>query len=383
MINTNWAQTVADYMIKIYDRMLTTASGGNISVKDDEGRIWITPGGTDKGIMRAEDIVLVDREGQVIKGGKPSSELAFHKMIYETRSDIRAIIHAHSPGIIAFSAIRKIPQLNTFEASYNVCGSVLMAPYELTGTKELGENIAACFGNGADSVVLENHGVVSAAASIEDTFNQFLALEITAQIQINAARLGDIKIYNSLIRSNAKHIKSIEISDELLSFYNRGIKRGLLSEVFGLISCNKGNEYIGCNSHKKLHMAIYNKHMHFNAVISAMPPALMAFAISNERYNTRLIPESYMVLQDVGTFEYEDVINNVEDFANSITRLDTIIIVKNYGVIALGENLTQAFDRLEVAEFSARALLDASSIGKPVKISDQEIDRLKCRFHIR
>lgn len=44
---------------RIYRSGMTTTSGGNISIRDADGNIWITPSGIDKGALTARDIVCV------------------------------------------------------------------------------------------------------------------------------------------------------------------------------------------------------------------------------------------------------------------------------------------------------------------------------------
>ena len=94
---------------RIYQAGMTTTSGGNISIKDNEGNIWVTPSAIDKGSLTRKDIICVQPDGKIIGSHKPSSEFPFHKAIYERRPDIRAVIHAHPPALVSFSIVRKIP----------------------------------------------------------------------------------------------------------------------------------------------------------------------------------------------------------------------------------------------------------------------------------
>ena len=72
-------------MKRIYAQGMTTTSGGNLSIKDENGNVYITPGGTDKGSMTAEDIVCIRADGTMEGKHKPSSEYPFHMKIYETK----------------------------------------------------------------------------------------------------------------------------------------------------------------------------------------------------------------------------------------------------------------------------------------------------------
>lgn len=96
-------------MQRIYSCGMTTTSGGNLSIRDENGDIWITPTGIDKGSLTREDIVRVSPSGETFGPHQPSVELPFHREIYRLRPDLRAILHAHPPTLVAFSLARRIP----------------------------------------------------------------------------------------------------------------------------------------------------------------------------------------------------------------------------------------------------------------------------------
>src|SRR5438067_8267621 len=98
-------------MARIYGHNMTTTSGGNVSIRDENGDIWITPARVDKGSLRQEDIVCVRRDGTVVGRHKPSSEFPFHLAIYLARRDIAAIVHAHPVALVAFSMCRILPDV--------------------------------------------------------------------------------------------------------------------------------------------------------------------------------------------------------------------------------------------------------------------------------
>jgi L-fuculose-phosphate aldolase len=77
-------------MKRLYGYGMTTTSGGNLSILDNEGNMWISPGSVDKGTLRPEDIVCVKADGTVVGIHKPSSEFPFHRHIYKLRPDIKA-----------------------------------------------------------------------------------------------------------------------------------------------------------------------------------------------------------------------------------------------------------------------------------------------------
>src|SRR5665647_1008918 len=113
-------------MERIYGYGMTTTSGGNLSILDDNGDIWITPAGVDKGSLTRSDIVCVKPDGSVVGNHRPSSEYPFHQLIYRTRPDLKAVVHAHPPALVAFSIVRKIPNLHLLPTDHLICGRVGM-----------------------------------------------------------------------------------------------------------------------------------------------------------------------------------------------------------------------------------------------------------------
>src|SRR3954449_1040459 len=108
-------------MERIYRYRMTTTSGGNLSIRDGDGSIWITPARLDKGSIRRGDIVRVRPDGTVDGMHKPSSEFPFHRAIYESRPDIGGIVHAHPVALVAFSITRQVPNTRLFYQARHVC----------------------------------------------------------------------------------------------------------------------------------------------------------------------------------------------------------------------------------------------------------------------
>src|SRR6201989_1204511 len=180
-------------MERIYRYRMTTTSGGNLSIREPDGTVWVTPARVDKGSLRREDIVRVLPDGSTEGLHPPSSELPFHQMIYAARPDVRGVVHAHAVALVAFSITGQAPDTRLFHQSRHVCGPVVFAPYALPGSDDLGKSIAHTFPRGFACVVLENHGVAIGGESLEQAFQKFETLEFTAKTVIKARPLGDVR----------------------------------------------------------------------------------------------------------------------------------------------------------------------------------------------
>src|ERR1700751_1194046 len=91
-------EEIVRYGRMLHERGFVAAMDGNLSVRLDKNRILVTPTCVSKGSMRTQDMVIVDLEGERVSGRRNvTSEIGMHLLIYRTRADVRAIVHAHPP----------------------------------------------------------------------------------------------------------------------------------------------------------------------------------------------------------------------------------------------------------------------------------------------
>ena len=73
------AEQISIIIGRIYRSGMTTTSGGNLSIMDSNGDMWITPAGIDKGSLKPSDIMCVKADGTIVGPHRPSSEHPIHK----------------------------------------------------------------------------------------------------------------------------------------------------------------------------------------------------------------------------------------------------------------------------------------------------------------
>ena len=129
-----------------------------------------------------------------------------------------------------------------------------------------------------------------------------------------------------------------------------------------------------------LHQDIYRRHPHVQSIILTQPPNAMAFAVSQHALDTRTIPESYLLLKDVPLVPYAEQFGNWSPLVDRLSPTSPVLVLQNNCVLATGRSVLDAFDRLEVAEFSARSIIDSAGLGDLVPIDQQAIDDLKVSF---
>lgn len=102
-------QEIVDYGKKMSSAGLSKGTSGNISAYDPVcGYMAISPSGLDYFETAAEDIVILDLDGNLIEGSrKPSSEHALHATIYKLHPDARGVVHAHSTYCTTFACLKQ------------------------------------------------------------------------------------------------------------------------------------------------------------------------------------------------------------------------------------------------------------------------------------
>ncbi len=181
-------------MERIYRYRMTTTSGGNISILDDDGSIWITPARLDKGNLRRDDIVRVRPDGVHEGPHRPSSEFPFHRAIYQraARPPRDRPRPSGRPG-----GLQHLPEGARHERPAPGSEDLRdgrVRPLCLARQRgSSGENIAETFATGTDCVILENHGVVIGGAGLQQAFERFETLEFAAKTLIKASILGQAR----------------------------------------------------------------------------------------------------------------------------------------------------------------------------------------------
>jgi len=182
---------------RMIDARLTTGTGGNLSIFNrQENLIAIKPSGVPYQSMRAQDVVVLRPDGERVDGVlKPSSETKFHLAIYHARPDVDAILHSHQVHATTIACMGiELPAVHYLLAFSG--DKVPLAPYATFGTQALSDNILSVLGN-YKACLLENHGLITLGASLDEAFDTAEALELVAQIYIQAKSIGEAKILNS------------------------------------------------------------------------------------------------------------------------------------------------------------------------------------------
>ncbi|WP_433003971.1 class II aldolase/adducin family protein [Treponema socranskii] len=176
---------VANFMKRLYDRQLTTASGGNISLRVSDDEFCITPSSIDKGSLTAESIAVVKFDGTNLTPDlKLSIETEMHRQILLKRPDLRAVVHAHPVFASAFATAQPCALDSRLIAeTYFILGEIVNVPYFIMGSKELADAVSEAVVHNT-AVLLENHGALCAAKDLLHAFDGIDLMERLAQMTI-------------------------------------------------------------------------------------------------------------------------------------------------------------------------------------------------------
>lgn len=185
-------QQIIKYGAKLGEKNMSPATSGNISVRYGEN-VLITCSGTCLGELDEKDIVLIDKDANILDGGKkPSSEKNLHNAIYAIRNDVNAIVHCHSPYASTFAVCHKPLSKPIICENVFYFGEIPVADYALPGSDKLVENTAKYFSK-HNAVLLANHGIVIAAKDLKNAYYLMETAETFAQIYLNSLLLGGAK----------------------------------------------------------------------------------------------------------------------------------------------------------------------------------------------
>lgn len=203
--------------------------------------------------------------------------------------------------------------------------------------------------------------------------------------------------------------KEREIRTEITKIVRRACQQGMMISSYGTVSRRlKGNDFLITPTNKSrwdifpedivlikdgkrekgklpsratwLHQELYRKNPEINSIILTQSPYLMAYGVTGKKFDVRTIPESWIFLQDVPNMPFGSHFKDRNEILDIIDKDTPVVIVENDSVVVTGDKLLQTFDRLEVAEFSAKSLVLGHSIGDLIPIGAEEIEDLRKKF---
>lgn len=169
---------------------LVEGTSGNLSARLPDGNVVMTPSSLDYEVMQAEDLVVVDLEGNVVEGERgPTTEKALHLACLRRYPELGGVIHSHAMFATMFAVTHQPIPCVIEEFDVFVGGEVPVADYKLTGSDELGEEVARWVED-RGAVLMANHGLLTVGSTVEKAMQIAHLVERTAKILWGSRLLG-------------------------------------------------------------------------------------------------------------------------------------------------------------------------------------------------
>lgn len=177
---------------------------GQVSALGEKpGTWWTLPFGYGFEEARAERMVLVDDDLKPLGGGRPNPGVRFHIWIYRKRPDVKAIVHTHAPYASALAATGQ-PLTTLHMDGAMLHGTAHLAEWPgVPVADDEGRIISGALG-AAKTILLANHGLLAAGASVEEATYLAVFFERAARMQLRAMAAGGYKVVKPELAAEAR-----------------------------------------------------------------------------------------------------------------------------------------------------------------------------------
>ena len=170
----------------------TCSTTGILPVRINDREILITPSGVNKGLVREDDLVKMDMDGNVLSGGKPSIEHKFHLGIYRENPETNAVVHCHPLYCLAILTRGEDLKSTLTPEGVLLLDQVPTCRYATPGSDELVEAVMEYAH--APAMLMARHGAITQGRTLEEAYNRMEELEFQAHLQILAGNAEELPI---------------------------------------------------------------------------------------------------------------------------------------------------------------------------------------------
>jgi L-fuculose-phosphate aldolase len=175
---------------KLWERHYVDGNGGNITARLTDEWVISTPTMLSKADMTADDLCLVDLDGNQVAGHRRrSSEILLHLAILKALPLARSVIHCHPPYATTYALVHRVPPVAMLAEHEVFVGPVAFVPYETPGTQACADAVLP-FIEDHNTILLGNHGLVCWADTVTHAEWYTEVMETTCRILILASQLG-------------------------------------------------------------------------------------------------------------------------------------------------------------------------------------------------
>ena len=188
----SWREEIITVCHLMHQKGFVVGKDGNVSVRLSEDRYLMTPSGFSKGLLREEDLLIVDGQGHLVAGRaglKPTSEVFLHLEAYRRRPDIRAVVHAHPPTAVALSIAGVSLARCVLPEVVMVLGMIPTTEYAMPASMD-GPRVLAGLIEKYDALILKRHGSLTVGKSPLDAYLVLEKVEHVAHVLKTLLEIG-------------------------------------------------------------------------------------------------------------------------------------------------------------------------------------------------
>ena len=183
-------QELIEYARKMEKYNLVKMSGGNVSLRLEDGNVIVTPSAMNYDTMVPEDIVVLDINGNIIEGKrKPTSDLSAILYILQNMPWVNAVIHTHQAKAIAFSLVGDLLPVISSTMVDEIKDAVQVAPFTISSDIGMGIETVKHAGKSL-CVILKNHGAMAYGKNLDQALSAAVYLEETCDVYMTALATG-------------------------------------------------------------------------------------------------------------------------------------------------------------------------------------------------
>lgn len=191
MILQEEREQVVEFGKKMVELGLTVGTFGNLSIFNPKEKLMaISPSGMDYFSTRPEDVVVLTPDGEKVDGDrKPSSEYDMHRIFYQKRPGINAVVHTHSTYATTLACLQWPIEPIHYLVAYSGA-DVPCIPYVQFGTYDLAEAAYRSMGDDHFACLLGNHGLLAVGGNLSYTMDVAQQIEFVSEIYYKARIAG-------------------------------------------------------------------------------------------------------------------------------------------------------------------------------------------------
>ena len=183
-------QELIEYARKMEKYNLVKMSGGNVSLRLEDGNVIVTPSAMNYDTMVPEDIVVLDINGNIIEGKRrPTSDLSAILYILQHMPWVNAVIHTHQAKAIAFSLVGDLLPVISSTMVDEIKDEVQVAPFTISSDIGMGIETVKHAGKSL-CVILKNHGAMAYGKNLDQALSAAVYLEETCDVYMTALATG-------------------------------------------------------------------------------------------------------------------------------------------------------------------------------------------------